>query len=437
MRTKKQNNFISNFFVLLSSNVLQLLLGIVTSIIVARWLAPDGLGLKTVLANFPALFVTFFEMGTRQSTIFFIANHKYDERRLLPTVLALWLIFSLIGLLLYGVLSYYQFRDVSVLLIIVSASYIPIKIGHSFLSGILLGKQMIGKLAIFNVANAVFTPVLTILFLVVFDWGVFGVLFAAQLVALYTLLARVFLLKNELGLKLCLHLDVWIAKDIFIHGFYYAVALFLTTNFTVIPIFLMNNRISSFDIGIYSAGSAIALLLKQVVSSTFPLLFSKGANAIDKEGFSLKVHQLLRISMFVLFLAGIFIYYALEYILPLMFGDKYSASVPITRIMLLGVYAYILQYILISDMAGKGKPQVTIKATLPAFLLCVIFNYFSIGTYGNIGAAISTSLAMLICCVSYFIIYSKEIKIPVIEILRPRYSDWVSLKLHLKSLVRK
>ena len=55
-----KGSFANNFLVLFSSNISQLLLGVVTSVIVARWLAPEGLGIKTVLANFPTLFVTFF-----------------------------------------------------------------------------------------------------------------------------------------------------------------------------------------------------------------------------------------------------------------------------------------------------------------------------------------------------------------------------------------
>lgn len=432
-----KNSFINNFLVLFTSNVFQLLLGIVTSIIVARWLAPEGLGLKTVLANFPTLFVTFFEMGTRQSTIFFIGNKKYNESQLFPTINSLWLISSVLGLVVYGILSYFQFSDISAILIVVSASYIPIRIGHSFLTGILLGKQLVKKLAIFNTLNAFLTPLLTIVFLVVLDWGVFGVLLASQVAALYTLLVRVFLLRKEIGFKFSFKFNFMVVKDLFVHGFYYALALFLTTNFTIIPIFLMHNRISAREIGIYSAGAAFAMLLKQVVSSTFPILFAKGANAGDKRMFSLQVHKLLRVTIVVLFFLCILVYFCLEYILPLMYGDKYIDSVLITRIMLGGVYIYVLQYILIMDMAGKGKPQITIKAMLPSFLLCILFNYWGIDKFGNIGAAVSTSLAMFICGISYFIVYAKETHFSISFMLKPRKSDWIDVKKQIISLFRK
>lgn len=432
----KEHSFASNFLALFSSNISVMLLGITTSIIVARWLAPEGLGLKTVLVSFPMLFVSFFEMGVRQSTIYFLGIKKYNENRLFATIMSMWVLSSVIGLIIYAVLSYFQFKGIALYLISVSAAYIPIKIAQSFLSGLLLGKNLIKKLAKFNFANAVLTPIFTIVFLAVFDWGVFGVLLAAQFVALYTLIIRMYILRKELNLKFRFSFDLHIVKDLFSHGIIYAIALFLNSNFKLIPIFLMNDRISKAEIGIYSAGAAFALLLNQVIASTLPILFAKGANAKDHEQHSRKVQMLLRVLIPVLALGVVMLYFVLPYLIPLMYGDRYDLSIPITRVLLVGVFAFAIQGILIMDMAGKGKPVVTIKAVLPAFVLCVLFNYFGIERWGNMGAALSTSVAMVICGVSYIIVYSKETRSTIREILRPRRSDWTALITQLKSLKR-
>ena len=433
----RKKNFINSFLVLFSSNILQLIFGVITSIIIARYLNPEKLGLKTVLSNFPSLFVTFFEMGTRQSTIYFVGQKKYQASDLFSNILSLWLFTSILGLVLYFIVAHFEFQNISIILLIVSASYIPIKIGHSFLSGLLLGKELIRKLATFNIANAILTPFLTILFLMVFDDGVLGVLLAAQLVALYTLFVRIFLLCGDLNLKFVLSFRVGIIKDILLHGIYYAIALFVMTNFTLIPIYLMTGKLSTYEIGIYSVGSAFALLLKQVISSTFPVLFAKGANAADAKEFSRNVHKMLRISIIILILLMGLLYWGVEFILPLVYGNSYFESVKVTQILLLGVFAYVLQYILIMDMAGKGKPQITIKAMIVPFLLCIILNYIAIDKWGNVGAAYSTSFSMFLCCISYLVVYSKEMGFSIREMLAPRYSDWVDLSIRIKSLIKK
>ena len=129
----------------------------------------------------------------------------------------------------------------------------------------------------------------------------------------------------------------------------------------------MNNRVSSREIGIYSVGSAFAILLKTVISSTFPILFARGANAKDKLVFSQKVHSFLRLSLLFLPVVAVVLYVAVGFVIPLMYGSDYMGSVTITRIMLIGVCVFVLQTVLIMDMAGKGRPQVTIKAVTNCF----------------------------------------------------------------------
>ena len=77
----RKKNFINSFLVLFSSNILQLIFGVITSIIIARYLNPEKLGLKTVLSNFPSLFVTFFE--NNDNFIFYNRYAKYHNNTIL------------------------------------------------------------------------------------------------------------------------------------------------------------------------------------------------------------------------------------------------------------------------------------------------------------------------------------------------------------------
>ena len=86
------------------------------------------------------------------------------------------------------------------------------------------------------------------------------------------------------------------------------------------------------------------------------------------------------------------------------------------------------------DMAGRGKPIIQIKSLLLPFILCVIFNYFGVIYFGVVGAAVSTSLALIIATIFYLFQYSKELNIAVFEVIRPRKSDWIFFANQLKSL---
>ena len=429
-----KDNFVSKFAYLFSSNMISIILGVLLSIFIARYLGPADLGVKSILTNFPLLFISFFEMGVRQSTVFFIGKDTFNLDRLFSNILSLWGLSSVIGLVSYGILSIYQLNNYAIILIILSASYIPISIGQSFLNGILIGKNMIKSLAIFNFYNALFVPIFTVVFLAVFNLGVLGVLLASQLGSFFLLSTRIWILKKELNLNFNFGFDFDIIKSLFSKGVLYAIGLFLSTNLKIIPIFMMTGRIENYWIGIYSAGAAVALLLYNFINSMGPILFARSAESKDSTENSRKTQILLRVVIPILSLVALFLILLMKFIIPIMYGNIYNESIPVTQIMVIGFVFYSVCYFLGMDMAGRGKPSIQIKSLLLPFILCVIFNYFGVTYFGVIGAAVSTSLALIIATISYLYQYSKELDIPVLEVIKPRKSDWFFFIEQIKSI---
>jgi O-antigen/teichoic acid export membrane protein len=429
-----KDNFVSKFAYLFSSNLLSIFLGVFLSIFIARYLGPSDLGLKSILTNFPILFVSFFEMGVRQSTIYFIGKQTYKLDLLFSNILSLWALSSIIGLGAFFILSYFQFSNYTIILITLSASYIPISIGQSFLNGILVGKNMIRSLAVFNFLNAILVPILTVIFLFFFDLGVLGVLLASQAGALFLLGSRIWILKNQLNLTFKLKIDLQIIKNLFSKGVLYAISLFLSSNLKIIPIFLMTGRIDNYWIGIYSAGSAFALLLYNFINSMGPILFARSAESNDGTENSIKTQLLLRVVIPILSILAIILILLMKFIIPIMYGNVYNESIPVTQIMIVGFVFYSVCYFLGMDMAGKGKPQIQIKSLILPFAICIVLNYFSISALGVIGAAYSTSIALIIATIFYLFQYTKELNTTIVEVIRPRKSDWVFFANQIKSI---
>jgi O-antigen/teichoic acid export membrane protein len=431
-----KDNFISKFAYLFSSNMINLLLGVLLSVFIARYLGPSDLGVKTILTSFPLLFVSFFEMGVRQSTVYCIGKNTFDLNSLFSNILLLWILSSLIGLFSYGVLTYYQFSNYTTLLIVLSASYIPINIGQSFLNGILIGKNMITSLARFNLYNAILVPVLTVIFLLFFDLGILGVLLASQAGSFFLLSSRVWILKRELRLSFVVGFNFNIITKLISKGVLYAVSLFLSGNLKMIPIYLMTGKIDNYWIGIYSAGAAFALLLYNFINSMGPILFARSAESIDGKENSEKTQILLRVAIPILSIIAFFLILLMKFIIPLMYGDKYNESIPVTQILIVGFVFYAVCYFLGMDLAGKGKPYIQIKSLLLPFILCIAFNYYAIEIWGVIGAAFSTSLALISAAISNLYQYSKELSLSISEVIKPRKSDWIFFGNQLKSILR-
>ena len=419
-----KSKFLKDFSALFSSRILQMGINMVMFTFLARVLGPAGMGLKSVLTNFPTMFSSFSEMGMRQSTIYYVGKNEDKQDRILSACLAMWFVSSSLGLLIYFILSHFQMPEVSSTLILISALYIPIAIGRSYVGGFLVGNDLIRMFAKFDIANAVFMLVLSVLLVWWADLGVLGYLIAIQLGAFIVLVARLFYLNRALNLTWKIRFEKELLVKMISHGVLYGVALFLSANLKQVPIFVMNGRISTHDIGIYSAGFAFAQLINNVFASMSPILFARSARSKDPVENSLKNQMLMRVTIPLLVIMAFGVTFVMKYIVPLFFGNEYVDSVPITNIMIWGVVVYNVFILLHMDMAGKGNPQIAIKALAPAFILCAILNYLSIETLGIMGAAMSTTIALAIGALTYLFLYAKEVNSSVIEVIKPRKSDW-------------
>jgi len=57
-----------------------------------------------------------------------------------------------------------------------------------------------------------------------------------------------------------------------------------------------------------------------------------------------------------------------------MYGEKFEGSIEVLKILLPGVLVLTLFKVMNTDLAGKGKPWVSMKAMIPALIINIIIN---------------------------------------------------------------
>lgn len=420
----KKSKFLVDFLSTLFSNTSLLLLGLLGSIIRTRILGPDGLGLVAVLTTFTLLFVSLAEMGIRQSTIYYSGKGTYTLDEILSANMIIWIFSSIVGILIFHQIIKTSTIEVDTTLLWVSSMLIPVSIARSFINGLMLGADKISKAAWFNAVNGILSLLMIIIFLWVLEMHVLGAIIAMVIPAIALTSRKLYFLNKALSVKFKFRFDLEIIKKLIGHGILYGLALFLMSNQKKIPILLMAGRVEEYEIGIYSAGYAFAALLYKIFGALAPVIFVKSSKAKDPTENSYKVQKLMRVTLVILLFMCLFLYFAIEFIIPLLYGNKFEESIPITRILFVGVIFYNVFLILNMDMAGRGKPWIAIYALIPVTLINIAANYFFIEIFGNVGAALSTALAMVIATLLYLYFYSRELKISIFEIIKPRKSDW-------------
>ena len=94
------------------------------------------------------------------------------------------------------------------------------------------------------------------------------------------------------------------------------------------------------------------------------------------------------------------------------FGNAFSGSIPIARLLLLGAYFESLRRILVEGMRGMGRPEVSTWAELSMYPLFVILAPILINHYGLIGLAVAVILCYFLSLLvaSLFFWFSKKSK---------------------------
>ena len=418
----KKSKFLLDFLSTFGANISTLLVGVLSSIIMVRFLGTEGMGEYTILTSFALLFVSLAELGIRQSNIYYIAKNSSLLNNVLSSNFFIWIISSVIAISAFLSILYFKDLQYSFYLIVLACLIIPITIANKFMDGVMVGTDKIALNSKFNFFNGLVKLGSVILFIVLLDLSVTGALIVL-IVPTLTNLRRKFLFIRANN-KIHLNIDIELIKKLVGHGFLYGFALFLMTNQKTIPIYVMSGIISENEVGLYGVGLAFSGLIYQIFNAVAPIIFVKSAKSKDPLSASLNIQKLMRVMFVMLVFVSAVIALIIKYVLLIMYGQEFIASSGVTRILLIGIIFYNIFLVLNMDMAGKGKPWLAIYTLVPITIISSVLNYLFIREIGIIGAAISTSLAMALASFLYLHYYSREVKISVVEIITPKKSDW-------------
>ena len=140
--------------------------------------------------------------------------------------------------------------------------------------------------------------------------------------------------------------------------------------------------------------------------------------------FSNKVCQLLRISGIFITLSSIVLGILAPWVIKLLFGDEFIPSAPVLVYLIPGVLLLTIFKVLNMDLAGRGKPWLSMKAMVPALVGNIVLNIFWVPEFGAKGAAVASTLSYSLAAILFLGIYSKEVNIPIREMLRYRRNDF-------------
>lgn len=237
-------------------------------------------------------------------------------------------------------------------------------------------------------------------------------------------MAFVLLFKNKFIRSFSFQYNWKIIKSMLSLGMIYAIALFVINLNYRVDIILLDKLSNSFELGIYSKGAGISQYLWQVPAILGTIIFARSAISKSAKQFSFRVSQLLRISFISISILSIVLIFVSPLIIVSMYGNKFFGSILVLQILLPGVVIFTIFKVMNMDLAGKGKPWISMKAMIPALIVNVLLNFLWIPQYGANGAAFASTVSYSVAGLLFLHFYSKEVDIPVKKILHFRKSDF-------------
>lgn len=416
-------SFLKDLTGVFSSNVFIILAGLLVSVILTRKLGPGGFGIYSAILVIPLLVVSFAQMGIRGSSIYHVGKKQYEQKDIITSILMILVITSLLGIIIAGATFLFinddNYSRVYIMLVLMM---IPFRLAMAYFGGIFIGKEQIGKSNFINWFSEIVHLIAVLVFVWIFDWQITGALLALLLShVLITIWALYFIHKET---RFHLHFQSQVIKSLLSMGFLFALSfMVIQLNFRI-DILLLRELSDLEEVGYYALGVSIAEKLWQLPFAIGIVLMSRTANATDQEAINRTTAKLVRVSLLAGIAASAVMAAVSPWVVPAVWGEKFRASITVIQYIIPGILFISVFRVLSSRLSGIGKPQVTIYVFVPALVVNVLLNLFWIPKWGALGAVHATNVSYTLGTLAYIFVYSRMVKMPVLQIFAFQKSDF-------------
>lgn len=383
--------------------------GTVTSIILARVLGPESRGIVTLILMIPPVIMMFSTVGIEVSNVYFAGNKKYSLKDIASNSLFLSLFLSLLFILIFwGIYNTNQFQSflksnkIMPFYLWLAIISLPFNLLFTLFRNILLGREAIKRFNSIGFFQVILNLVLTIIFIVVLKLDVFGVVLCFVLVSLGTAIFSFILIKNIINFSFSINLPL-LKESLRYGGKAYLGNLAQFLNYRL-DIFIVAYFLTPTAVGFYGVAVGLAERLWMIPGSIATVLFPR-VSSLDCIEANKLTPQASRHTLFIVSIIAAFLFLFARPLINLLFGLAYLPSVMPFIILLPGVVSLSVSKVLVSDLAGRGKPHFGMLSAFLSLPLTIILDVLLIPKWGISGAAFASTIAYTFTTVVILIVF--------------------------------
>jgi O-antigen/teichoic acid export membrane protein len=391
---------------MIAAKALLLVVSLVTTVILARALGPDGRGVVAVALGLSLILKQVGTLGVTTANPYFLARDAAAVERVRAN--CLWLAASLgIGLALIGV----ALRAVLPAVVsgvawepfLIALAGIPFGLAALFLQSILLG---LGRTVAYNVVEVgqeVVVAVAMAIILLSLDGGPTAAVLVLSGGFVASTFAYLAILRGAGGRRFMP--DVGLGRTMVAYSFRVYVALLLAFLVIRVDLLLVNSYRGSGEAGIYSVDAAIAAgmyLLPSVIALNLFVRVARGhATEVTAKVFRIVALGYGAVCLLAVPLAGPFI--------DLLYGPRFSEATTLFYWLVPGIFSLGMLTILAHHFAGRGFPVQAMLVWVVGLTVNVAINVAFLPSHGTWVAAMSSSVAYGLLLLLHMRLFARDI----------------------------
>jgi len=397
----------------------QLILVLLTGIITARWLGPEGEGVLVLLILVKNFAFRFGNLGFGSSFAFYAARHNVPFKHILKM---LWLTgltlsaISVIVLLLLWKASFSPWNDLQPNLFYISLVAVPLFFLNTYLQRLLSGQLRIAEM---NTANMIMNSSIfafMIVLVIVFKMHVKGAILAVVLADMVTLI-YLWLRIGKSDITSSTLADVN-EKDFSIYKFWKYGKwnyLLMFANFFIeeLPLVLLKKitigssvGAQNASVGFFSKARGLGRQSRIVALPVAQVLFPY--TAASKEHLGIKrTNTLSRNYLLIMIPIALVMVLCIKPVIYFFYGQSFMPAVKIFYALAPGICLWPYGHFLGVHVAASGKPKIVFFSSCVILAAAIVICWALIPAYGAFGAGLSVSAIYIVQAIVRVLVYRK------------------------------
>ncbi len=399
------------------STLIKMLIGFVGVKVVAVLIGPTGMALLGQLTNFSSVFLTLSTAGITSGVTKYVAEYSGSEikiRSILQTSVYITVLSSLVcGLLLIGGAAFFsefilKSGEFTSIFIIFGCTIILCALNTLLLS-ILNGFGEFKKYAIVSTAGSLIGLLFSII--LVFRFGIYGALLSAVTSQSVVFAVGLFITSRSSWFRWDFFSGKFDKSEAVKLGHFSLMALASAVTDPTSQLTLrsyLTNKTSLADAGVWEAMNRVSGMYLMVIETSLILYYlpklAKIAGQVELRNEVIRFYKLIVPPLLILI---ILIFLSKNYIILILFDDKFQGMENLFFFQLIGDFFKICSWVLAYQMVAKAMTGMFIVTEILFTLTYVIFGVIFIPIYGNVGATIGYAANYFIYFAAMLLIFRK------------------------------